>query len=136
MTSSLNKRHSNNWRSSNIGIMLIGLLIIMPFGLVLLAMLTFGKSINLAAMFKDFWSRITNGPDFEQPALWGNGTTKYNHKNQAYNQYRRQQDAEFNAKQSAAKAQLADEQYAFEQYIKAKKLNENKAEFEKFQQSI
>ncbi|NRA87977.1 MAG: DUF2852 domain-containing protein [Rhizobiales bacterium] len=122
----------NNWRTSNIGILIIAILVIMPFGLVLLAMLTFGKNIDLPKMFKDFWNRLRNGAEFDQPALWGNGSTKYNHPNQAYNEYRREDDAAFDADQAQKRAELIKQELAFNAHLRKQKMAEDNAEFKGF----
>lgn len=129
--------NSSNWRSSNIGIMLMAILVFLPFGLVLLAMLTLGKNINLVGMFKDFWHRMTKGADFKQPDLWASpkdnySRQNYNHENAAFNQYRQQRDADFDQTDKVAFAKMAEEEQAFNEYQGFKKSAEEKANLAKF----
>lgn len=137
MTYKVAKDGQSNWRSSNIGMLVIGFLIFMPFGLVLLAMLTLGKNINLLGMFKNFWNRMTNGADFKQPDLWASARDNYkrqnyNHDNAAFNAHRAERDAEFNEADKAAFAKMAEEEVAFNEYQAFKQAAEDKAMFARF----
>lgn len=137
MTYKAAKDGQGNWRSSNIGMLVIGFLIFMPFGLVLLAILTLGKNINLLGMFKDFWNRMTKGADFKQPDLWASASENYkrqnyNHDNAAFNEHRSARDAEFNEADKAAFAKMAEEEVAFNEYQAFKQAAEDKAMFERF----
>lgn len=137
MTYKAEKNEQSNWRSSNVGMLVIGFLIFMPFGLVLLAILTLGKNINLLGMFKDFWNRMTKGASFKQPDLWASATDNYkaqnyNHNNAAFNAHRAQRDAEFTEADKAAFAQMAAEEEAFNEYQAFKKAAEDKTMFERF----
>ena len=137
MTYKTAKDGQSNWRSSNVGMMVIAFLVFMPFGLVLLAMLTLGKNINLLGMFKDFWNRMTKGADFKQPDLWASArdnykTQNYNHDNAAFNQYRSARDAEFNEADKAVYAKMAAEEAAFNEYQAFKQAAEDKALFERY----
>ncbi|MCJ8323291.1 MAG: DUF2852 domain-containing protein [Rhizobiales bacterium] len=131
------KTDKSNWQRTNIGMMVIAFLIFMPFGLVLLAMLTLGRNINLLGMFKDFWRRMTKGASFKQPDLWASATDNYkaqnyNHDNAAFNQYRQQRDANFDETDKAAFAKMAEEEKAFNEYQGFKQAAEEKAKFAQF----
>lgn len=131
------KANPGNWRGSNLGMLFIGFLIFMPFGLVLLAILTLGKNINLLGMFKDFWRRMTKGAPFQQPNLWASADDNWQRQhsytgNAAYNQYRSGREAEARAAEAKARAQMQAEEDAFHEYQTFKKTAEDKAMFERF----
>lgn len=137
MTHKMAEGGTSNWRSSNVGMMVIAFLIFMPFGLVLLAVLTLGKNINLVGMFKDFWKRMTQGADFKQPDLWASArdnyrSQNYNHDNAAFNEHRAARDTEFDEADKAAFAKMAEEEKAFNEYQAFKQAAEDKAMFERF----
>lgn len=137
MTYKVAKDGQSNWRSSNIGMLVIGFLIFMPFGLVLLAILTLGKNVNLVGMFKNFWNRMTKGADFKQPNLWASASDNYkrqnyNYDNAAFNAHRDARDAEFDEADKAAFAKMAEEEVAFNEYQAFKQAAEDKATLERF----
>lgn len=137
MTYKASENAQSNWRSSNIGMLVIGFLIFMPFGLVLLAILTLGKNVNLIGMFTDFWKRMTQGAEFKQPDLWAPAgdnykRQNYNHDNAAFNEHRSKRDAKFNDADKAAFAKMAEEEVAFNEYQAYKKSAEDKVMFARF----
>lgn len=137
MTNSSEHTEQSNWRSSNVGIMLIAILVIMPFGLVLLAMLTLGKNIDFVDMFKDFWKRMTKGADFKQPDLWASADDNWKAQhsyngNAAFSEHRAKREAEAHAAEKAARAQMQAEEDEFNEYQSFKKAAEDKAMFERF----
>lgn len=137
MTDNTQNNDQGNWRGSNVGMLVIGFLIFMPFGLVLLAMLTLGKNINLVGMFKDFWNRMTKGAGFKQPDLWASAADNYKQQNAyngnaAFNEYRAGREAEAREAETKAHAQMQAEEDAFNEYQAYKKTAEDKAAFEKF----
>lgn len=127
----------SNWRSSNVGIMIIAFLVIMPFGLVLLAMLTLGKNVNFVSMFKNFWKRMTNGADFKQPDLWASASDNWKQQhadsgNAAFNEYKAGRETEAREAEATAQAQMQAEEEAFNEFQAYKKAAEDKAMFERF----
>lgn len=137
MTYQAQQNEQTNWRGTNIGMLVIGFLIFMPFGLVLLAILTLGKNVNLVGMFKDFGNRMTKGAPFKQPNLWASATDNWKAQhaqtgNAAFNEYRNQREQEARDAETKARAQMQAEEKAFYEYQAFKKAAEDKAMFERF----
>ncbi len=123
--------NQSNWNLPNIACMVGGFMVFPPIGFATVAWLVFGKNVDIIGSAKNKYEEYAPGVKSSFDKYKTKGSTD----NSAYNDYKADQVAAYEAEIERQNNQVSEEEKLFNEFVKSRQTDKDRAEFADFLKS-